>query len=45
MPPLISEEKYYVMDSRDKSEDEPISTEMLKDIHNGSKFCLIANGR
>ena len=32
MPPLISEEEVGVMDSRDESEDEPISTEMLEDI-------------
>ena len=38
MPPLISEEKMDVMDSGDESEDEPMSTEMLEDIRNGSNY-------
>ena len=36
MPPLLSKEEMDTMDSRDESEDEPVSTEMLKDIRDGS---------
>ena len=37
MPPLISKEEMYAMDSSDESEDEPMSMEMLEDIRDGSK--------
>ena len=37
MPQLIREEEIDVMDSGDESDDEPISTNMLEDIRNGSK--------
>ena len=33
MPPPISEEEMDEMDSGDESEDEPMSTEMLENIH------------
>ena len=37
MPPLISEKEIYALDSGDDSDDEPMSTEMLEDIHDGSQ--------
>ena len=36
MPPLINKEEMDAMDSGDESDDEPISTEMLEDILDGS---------
>ena len=35
MPPIISKEEMYLMDSGDESDGEPMSTEMLEDIHDG----------
>ena len=43
MPPLINEEEMNVMDSGDESNDEPMSTDMLEDIHDGSKSHQIIN--
>ena len=37
MPPLRTKEEKDTMDSGDESEDEPMSTEMLEDIHYGSQ--------
>ena len=37
MPPLISEEEMDVMDSGNESDDEPMFTEMLEEICDGSK--------
>ena len=37
MPPLLSEEEMYVMDSGNESDDDPISTEMLEDIFDVSQ--------
>ena len=37
MPTLISEEEMDAMDSDDESDDDPISTQMLEDIRDGSK--------
>ena len=37
MPPLLSEEEMDAMDSDDESDDDPISTQILEDIHYGSK--------
>ena len=34
-----------VMDSGDESDDEPISTEMLEDIHDGSQYHTNVNRR
>ena len=45
MPPLISEEEMDAMDSVDESEDEPMSTEMLEDIHDGSQYYTRVNRR
>ena len=36
MPPLISEEEMDAVSSGDESDAEPISTEMLEDIHDNS---------
>ena len=36
MTPLLSEEKMDAMGSGDESYDDPMSTEMLEDIHGGS---------
>ena len=36
MPPLLSKEEMYAIDSENESDDEPISTEMLEDILDGS---------
>ena len=38
MPPLISEEEIYAMDSGDESDHNIISTEMLVDIRDGSQI-------
>ena len=38
MPPLLSEEEMDAMDSGDDSDDEPMSTEMLEDILDGSQY-------
>ena len=38
MPPLISEDEMDAMDSSDEYEDEHISTDMLEDIRDGSKY-------
>ena len=38
MPPLISEEEMNAMDSGDKSKYEPMSTEMLEEFCDGSKY-------
>ena len=37
MPPLLSEEDMYAMDSGDESDHDLISTEMLEDIFDGSQ--------
>ena len=37
MPPLIIKEEIYVMDSRDESDDEPISTDILEEIRDVSQ--------
>ena len=37
MPPQISEEEMDVMDSGNDYDDEPMSTDMLEDICDGSK--------
>ena len=38
MTPLISKKEMDVMNSGDESDDEPMSTEMLEDIHDGSQY-------
>ena len=38
IPPLLSEEEMDVMDSDNDSDDEPMSTEMLEDIREGSQY-------
>ena len=38
MPPLISVEETNALDSGDESDDEPMSTEMLEDIRDGSQY-------
>ena len=43
MPPLIIEEEMDAMDSGDESEYEPMSTDMLEDIHDGSQSRSIFN--
>ena len=45
MPPLISEEDMDAIDSYDESDDEPMFTEMLEDIRDGSKSNPIVNRR
>ena len=45
MPPLISKEEMDAIDSGDESEYEPISTEMLEDIRDGSKSHRSVNRR
>ena len=45
MPSLISEEEIYAMYSIDKSDDEPMSTYMLEDIRDGSKYRPSVNRR
>ena len=44
MPPLLSEEEIYAMDHGDESDDEPMSTEILEDIHDGSQYSPNVNG-
>ena len=38
IPTLLSEEEMDAMDSSDGSDDEPMSTELLEDIHDGIKY-------
>ena len=45
MPPLISEEEMDAIDSGDDSDHDPISTEMLEDIRDGSQSHMIINRR
>ena len=45
MPPLISKEEMDAMDSENESDDEPMSTDMLKDICNGSQYHPNVNRR
>ena len=45
MPPLIIEEEMDEMDSGDKYNDEPMPTEMLEDISDGSKYRPSVNMR
>ena len=45
MPVLLSKEEMDVMDSRDESEDEHISTEMLEYIRDGSQSHTSVNKR
>ena len=45
MPPLINVEEIDVMSSGDESEHEPMSTEMLEDIRDGSNYRPIVNRR
>ena len=45
MPPLISEEKMYAMYSCDESDDEPMYTEILEYICDGSKSRPSVNRR
>ena len=45
MPPFISKEEINVMDSGYESDDEPISTDMLEDICDGSKSHMSVNRR
>ena len=37
MPPILSKEEIYAIDSGDESDDDTISTEMLEDIHDWSQ--------
>ena len=45
MPPLISEEEMYAMDSGHESDDKPMYTDMLEDISDVSKSNLHLNRR
>ena len=45
MPPLISEEEIDAMDSGYESDNNPISTEMLEDIRDGSQSHTSVNRR
>ena len=45
MPPLLSLEESNALDSYDESDDEPMSTDMLEDIRNGSQYYLNINRR
>ena len=45
MPQLFSKEEMDGMDFGDESDDEPVSTEMLDDIHERSQSCLNVNRR
>ena len=45
MPPLISEDEMYAMDLGDEYEYEPMSTEMLEEICEGSQSHPNANRR
>ena len=42
---LFSEEEMYAMSSGNESNDEPMSTEMLEDIPDGSQYHPSVNGR
>ena len=44
MPPLISEEEMNAMSSGNDSDSEPMSTYMLKDIRDVSRYRSIING-
>ena len=45
MPPLLSEKEKDVIDSGDESDDCPMSTQVLEDIHDGIQTHLIVNSR
>ena len=45
MPPLLSLEESYALNSGDESDDEPISTELLEDIRDGSQSYPNVNRR
>ena len=45
MPPLIREEEIDMMSSVDESDDEPMSTDMLEDICDGSQYHPSVNTR
>ena len=45
MPPLLSKEEIYAMDSGDESDHNLISTDMLEDIYDGSQYHLNTNQR
>ena len=45
MPPLVSEEEMDAMDSGNESDDEPMYTEMLEDICDGSQYHMSVNSR
>ena len=45
VPPLLSKKEMDVMDSGDEADDEPMSTEMLEDIHHGSQSHPNVNSR
>ena len=45
MPIILSKEEMYAMDSGDESDHDPISTEMLEDICDGSQSHQKINGR
>ena len=45
MPPQISKEEIDAMDSGDESDDKPMSTKMLENIHDGSKSHPSVNRR
>ena len=45
MPPLTSKEEVYEMYSGDESDDEPMYTEMLENIRDGSQFHPNVNKR
>ena len=38
MPPLLSKEEIDTMDYGDESDDDPMSTDMLEDVHDGSQY-------
>ena len=40
MPPLLSKEEMVAVDSGDESDNEPMSTDILEDIRDGSKYHL-----
>ena len=45
MPPQLSKEEMYAMDSGDQSDYDLISTEMLEETHDGSQIHLNVNKR
>ena len=45
MPPLLSLEESNVLDSRNESDDEPMSTKMLEEIRDGSQSHQDVNSR